>query len=313
MPEGPTVKKWATMAGQFLGRKVLRTGGNTKRVDLQILQGLYFSDIQVHGKEMFMKFASDSSEQSSVQVWLRYHFGMWGTLRVNELKTISNSTLYRARYIQDPKPRLVLSFGEEEFLAFYGCSVQQVDAPLLDNENDVLRDSFNIEKSSSFLRQEKPVCHLLLDQRQFAGVGNIVKNEALYSARLHPMQLGSTLSSEKILELVEAAGNIAKKWAKDGTPYSPLAGLNIYCKKTCPLGHKVQREMLDHGEFTRITYWCSWCQPLQPTAPSTEFAEQVQVTETSGEKSPKTWLSEGSSKWPVVILKETSPGSNLYA
>ncbi|XP_066284270.1 endonuclease 8-like 2 [Branchiostoma lanceolatum] len=312
MPEGPTVKKWGTMAGQFLGRSVVTTGGNTKKVDLQMLQGLCFTDIQVHGKQMFMKFTTDPSSQSSIQVWLRYHFGMWGTLRVNELKSLSNSALYRARFIQDPKPRVVLYFGDEEFLAFYGCSVQQIEAPLIDEETDVLLDSFNVEKSTIFLRQEKPVCHLLLDQRQFAGVGNIVKNEALYSARIHPMQLGSTLSSEKTLELVEAVGDFAKKWVNDGTPYSPMRDLSIYCKKACPLGHKVERDMLGQGEFARITYWCAWCQPMQPTAPSTEFAEEVQA-ETSGEKSPDTLLAEGSPKRPIVMLRETSPGSHLYA
>ncbi|XP_078596705.1 endonuclease 8-like 2 [Branchiostoma floridae x Branchiostoma japonicum] len=312
MPEGPTLKKWAAMAGQFLGRQVVTTGGNTKKVNLQILQGLSFSDIQVHGKQMFMKFTTDPSEQSSIQVWLRYHFGMWGTLRVSELKTLSSSSLYRARYIQDPKPRVVLSFGDEEFLALYGCSVQVVDTPVIDDETDVLQDSFNVQKSTSFLRQELPVCHLLLDQRQFAGVGNIVKNEALYSARLHPMQLGSTLPSEKALELVEAAGDFARKWVKDGTPYSAMGELNIYCKKTCPLGHKVQRYMLGQGEFTRITYWCPECQPLQATTPSTVLPEEVQAAEKS-KKGPETLLAEGITKWPIVMLKETSPGSHVYA
>ncbi len=50
-------------------------------------------------------------------------------------------------------------------------------------------------------RQLKP---LLLDQRFIAGIGNIYADEVLFKARIHPLQLSSTISTCKAGELFDA-------------------------------------------------------------------------------------------------------------
>lgn len=54
------------------------------------------------------------------------------------------------------------------------------------------------ENLKNSMRQLKP---LLLDQSFIAGLGNIYVDEALWAAKLHPRQLGSTASSKKIIVL----------------------------------------------------------------------------------------------------------------
>ena len=47
-------------------------------------------------------------------------------------------------------------------------------------------------------KRKAPIKALLLDQRLFAGVGNIYADEALWWARIHPLRAGGDLSREEI-------------------------------------------------------------------------------------------------------------------
>ncbi|CAN5737196.1 bifunctional DNA-formamidopyrimidine glycosylase/DNA-(apurinic or apyrimidinic site) lyase [soil metagenome] len=57
------------------------------------------------------------------------------------------------------------------------------------------------ERLRSTRRQIKP---LLLDQTFIAGIGNIYADEALYRARIHPLQISSTISRKKAASLHSA-------------------------------------------------------------------------------------------------------------
>jgi endonuclease-8 len=49
------------------------------------------------------------------------------------------------------------------------------------------------------------IADLLLDQAVFGGVGNIIKNEALYAAAVHPMSTSKDIPVEKTIALIEEA------------------------------------------------------------------------------------------------------------
>ncbi len=51
-------------------------------------------------------------------------------------------------------------------------------------------------------RRKAPLKAVVLDQRVFAGVGNIYADEALWWARLHPLRPANTLSAEELQALV---------------------------------------------------------------------------------------------------------------
>jgi formamidopyrimidine-DNA glycosylase len=53
-------------------------------------------------------------------------------------------------------------------------------------------------------RRGAPLKALLLDQRLFAGVGNIYADEALWWARLHPLRPGDELSAGELQQLVRS-------------------------------------------------------------------------------------------------------------
>ena len=53
-------------------------------------------------------------------------------------------------------------------------------------------------------RRRAPVKALLLDQRLFAGVGNIYADEALWWARIHPLRSGHDLTAEELSAIVRS-------------------------------------------------------------------------------------------------------------
>ena len=50
-----------------------------------------------------------------------------------------------------------------------------------------------------------------MDQRFFPGVGNYIKSEALYAAKLHPEKQWGKLSSKKVKELLLATKDIMQR------------------------------------------------------------------------------------------------------
>ncbi|CAH1266329.1 NEIL2 [Branchiostoma lanceolatum] len=273
MPEGPSVLQWGEVARQFTGREINRVEGNTKTVHKEELVGCRLSDVKVYGKELFLQFVQISPEGDSEQgTWIRYHFLMWGSLRANEYKGVSR----QSKTGKVPVPRLVLHFAKEEFLAFYGGSMYEVDSPACDRGTDILTASFETEKAADAIQRAQPVCYTLLDQSCFSGLGNIIKNEVLYAAKVHPLQPGNLLSRQRALGVVEQALAFSATWMEHKDEHKFKEHWKIYSKKECPLGHKTCRDWFgpDDG-LQRVTTWCPTCQPLEGVTEEKVYPKQL--------------------------------------
>lgn len=92
--------------------------------------------------------------------------------------------------------------------------------------------------------------------------GNIIKNEALYRAGIHPLSLGSLLSSLKLEALVNHVLEFSTDWLQ-GKFLGKQCHTQIYQKEQCPAGHQVLKEAFGPPDgFQRLTWWCPQCQPL---------------------------------------------------
>jgi formamidopyrimidine-DNA glycosylase len=70
-----------------------------------------------------------------------------------------------------------------------------------------------------------PIKALLLDQRLFAGVGNIYADEALWWARIHPLRPGGELEAAEVQELVRGVRRALRKGiARQGATLSDFRG-----------------------------------------------------------------------------------------
>ncbi|XP_072189047.1 endonuclease 8-like 2 [Excalfactoria chinensis] len=191
--------------------------------------------------------------------WLRFHFGMFGSIRANEFSRASRAN--KRGDWKDPTPRLVLYFESGGFLAFYNCRMHWCSSPAADPTSDILSAEFHRGRALDALRTSHPVCYTLLDQRYFSGLGNIIKNEVLYLAKIHPLTRGSLLALSDLEHLLDCAIRFTSDWLQSKLQGKGLH-LHIYQKEQCPLGHAVMKAALRApGGWKRLTWWCPECQP----------------------------------------------------
>ncbi|XP_058406367.1 endonuclease 8-like 2 isoform X1 [Diceros bicornis minor] len=194
--------------------------------------------------------------------WLQVHFGLFGSVWVNEFSRAKKAN--KRGDWKDPVPRLVLHFGGGGFLAFYNCQMSWSSSPVVKPTSDILSEKFHRGQALEALGQERPVCYTLLDQRYFSGLGNIIKNEALYRAGIHPLSLGSLLSPLRLGVLLDHVVEFSADWLQ-GKFQGKQQHTQIYQKEQCPAGHQVMKEAFGPpGGFQRLTWWCPQCQPRLP-------------------------------------------------
>uniref|UniRef100_A0A8C0H5Z8 DNA-(apurinic or apyrimidinic site) lyase n=1 Tax=Chelonoidis abingdonii TaxID=106734 RepID=A0A8C0H5Z8_CHEAB len=142
--------------------------------------------------------------------WLHFHFGLFGSIRANEFSR-ANKPNRRGDW-KDPVPRLVLHFDSGGFLVFYNCQIHWCTSPTVEPASDILSPKFHRGQALAALRQPTSICYTLLDQRYFSGLGNIIKNEILYLARIHPLSQGSLLALSALESLLDHAVQFSTDW-----------------------------------------------------------------------------------------------------
>ncbi|XP_017395964.1 endonuclease 8-like 2 isoform X2 [Cebus imitator] len=283
MPEGPLVRKFHHLVTPFVGQQVVKTGGSSKKLQPASLQSLWLQDAQVHGKKLFLRFDPDEEmgppgnspppEPPQKDMQKEEAADPRQAWEPNGRKTPDGSSCIWANEFsrakkankrgdwRDPAPRLVLHFGGGGFLAFYNCQMSWSSSPAVTPTCDILSEKFHRGQALEALGQAQPVCYTLLDQKYFSGLGNIIKNEVLYRAGIHPLSLGSVLSASRREALVDGVVEFSAAWLQGKLQGHPQH-TQVYQKERCPAGHQLLKEAFGPpGGFQRLTWWCPQCQP----------------------------------------------------
>ena len=142
---------------------------------------------------------------------------------------------------------------------------------------DPLDPAFRDDLYLASLRSKRTgIKRALLDQNLISGVGNIYADEALWAARVHYDQPGSTISRAKAARLLnEVRFVLSKALAEGGTSFDAQYvnvngasgyfshSLNVYGQegKPCPrCGTMIVREAF----MNRSSHFCPHCQRLRP-------------------------------------------------
>ncbi|RZL16048.1 MAG: endonuclease [Pedobacter sp.] len=240
MPEGPSIlilkEKLENL--HIKGYTLLGTGGNAK-IDYHKIEDKKLVTFKSWGKHLLICLED---------VTIRIHLMMFGTYLINERKTTPL--------------KLMLLFNDTE-LNFYTCVVKLIEGDLnkvYDWSADIMSDEWSTPKALKKLKNnpESIISDLLLEQDIFAGVGNIIKNEALYRARIHPASVLNKIPAAKLKELIKQTRDYSFdffKWRKEGTLTKHW---EVYSQKKCPKGHAIKK--INIGKSKRGSFVCEICQ-----------------------------------------------------
>lgn len=241
MPEGPSILILKEKTQQFKGKTVAEATCNNGAIDAALLNNKRIINFKTWGKHFLICFEGFT---------VRIHMMMFGTYRINE---------HTAK-----TPRLGLTFTEGTELNFYACQLQLITEPLneiYDWEADIMSDKWNTRKAKKKMKAHPQLlaCDALMDQHIFSGVGNIIKNEALFRARIHPESLVANIPTAKLTELIHEAIKYSFEFLEQRKAGTLKRNWQAYHKKECPRNH-VPFIRRDTGTSKRASFYCEVCQ-----------------------------------------------------
>ncbi|XP_063776737.1 endonuclease 8-like 3 isoform X2 [Pseudophryne corroboree] len=192
----------------------------------------------------------------------RVHFGMNGSMRINPAERKDRSGAPAALEVQLTK----------DLICFYESTVDVRNASdcqekvRLFQDLDVCSPNFSFSRVESEVKKQgcRMLCDVLLDQAVLPGVGNIIKNEALFDSGLHPAIQAGQLTDQHVSHLVKMTRDFTLLFYKCRKTGSALyKHYKVYKRPNCgQCGTKITVCRL--GEHNRMTYFCSKCQKDQP-------------------------------------------------
>jgi endonuclease-8 len=132
------------------------------------------------------------------------------------------------------------------------------DPALVQLGPDPLRPGFDVAAAAARVRERasaREIGDALLDQAIIAGIGNVIRVEGLFRARVDPFRKVGDLSDAELELIVEENVSVMRESMAKGR--RPKA---IYRARQCPacggpVGSRGQ------GDDNRTAYWCPRCQP----------------------------------------------------
>ena len=244
MPEGPSIVLLKEALQQFVDKKIVDAVGSSKRIEYGRLPGAKIREIKTWGKHLLICLPD---------ITLRIHLLMFGSYAIDTPK-------------QNRIPKLSLFFARGRSLHFYACAITVLTerlSQLYDWSVDIMSRRWNSDRALEKLKNQPStlVCDALLDQNLFAGSGNIIKNETLFRAKIHPKSiLGKIPLKVKkafVAELI-AYGKLFLKWRRGNVLKRHW---QAYSKKICPRDNTPFKiEVV--GKSRRRSFYCSTCQKL---------------------------------------------------
>ncbi len=240
MPEGPSILLLKQKLLPFKGKKVLDANGYAKGFNADILIGKTLKDIKTWGKHTLLCFPKFT---------VRVHMMLFGSYKINE-RGKKNASLH-------------MGFTKGE-VNFYISSIKLIEQPLdevYDWSADIMSDDFDETKTLKKLKAKPKtmICDALLDQKIFSGSGNIIKNESLYRAKIHPENLIGNIPDDRLKDLIKQTVSFSfdfLKWRGAGVLNKHL---DAYEQDICPRNH-IPLKQKDTGKTKRHSYFCPKCQ-----------------------------------------------------
>ena len=256
MVEGPTAKLYALKISQsFAGERVRRVLARTRRayIPVERLAGKTFEGAETYGKNILLAFNG---------IAVRIHLMMFGAIHIYR---VGEPLLKPERQV-----RLLLE-GAHRRLVVYNAPIVEVDLEKrlrgrLERElgPDPLREDWNRGEALERLRERRGerVGVVLLDQSVMAGIGNILRNEILFRAGVHPERLVENLADMEAERIVQVSESLCREFLAlklKGERLGPILYVyNRYGKPCKVCGNPIKFYL--QQPIKRKTFVCDHCQ-----------------------------------------------------
>lgn len=250
--EGPSLLLAAENLVYFRGKKIKVVSGNTK-IGKERLLNKTVLDIFSWGKHLVFQFDSFA---------IRTHFLMYGSFTAD----VNGKSVTGDYRIPKRDPRLAMEFSNGN-IKMYNCSIKLFETPDLKSTYDfsinIMSDKWSSGSAFTKIREqpEEEIADVLLDQEIFAGVGNIIKNESLFLAKINPLTKVKDLSDKQLKDLIEFTHKYSWQFYEWRKKFELKKHYQVYRKSVCPIcSGKVTWKTT--GKRARRSFWCPHCQPM---------------------------------------------------
>jgi formamidopyrimidine-DNA glycosylase len=143
----------------------------------------------------------------------------------------------------------------------YGTLTFTQDQAVIDKELNKLAPDIESVTLKTFLEQvdkklktDGLIEDAIIDQHRFvSGIGNYLKSEILYHAKISPLRSVHSLSIADWKELFKSAKKVIKRIFKNvNDEHAYMNTMKVYQKEVDPLGNKIQKHKTKEG---RTTFW----------------------------------------------------------
>lgn len=192
MPEGPEIRYLSELCKTHLhGCELINIISNSKNI-VNLPKKSKLIDVISKGKLLVMIFED---------YYFHIHFGLTGWIVFDEPKY--------------PKYELTFEKNNKEIKIFIDDSRRFSKLQFLDKDKhnktlnklgiDIFSSDFTLEYFSEQIKKvNKRIVSFLLEQNKFCGIGNYIKNESLYIAKINPYSNTSDINDKKIHDLYNA-------------------------------------------------------------------------------------------------------------
>ena len=250
MPEGPEIRRTADRISKVLvGKEIVESNFHYERIKEKenLVKNKNIKEITTRGKAMLIRFKNDWTMYSHNQL-----YGKW-TINLNTTKIKSKRAL-----------RVIFKTKKHSVRLWSATDIDLLPTPEENKHSflkkigpDVLNEtcSFELIKDRLISKdfQKKKASTLMLDQAVFAGLGNYLRSEILFDAKIHPEDRPIDLDKTRIIQWAKSIKEITHLAYKTGgfTVSNLIADINR--KK----GER--RKSYRHAVFMRYKYECINC------------------------------------------------------
>jgi len=263
MPEGPEVRKVTDQLLETVGGKVL--------TDIAIVSGRYAKKDPDGCQAFTALLPMQVSKVDCKGKFIYFQMGnpewtIWSTLGMTGAWSKTASEHTRLMFVFEDGTQIfyndMRNFGTIKFVK----GKAQLTKKLGSLGPDMLQEDLSDSEFKRLVRRKghKTLPEILMDQKVISGVGNYLKAEALYLAKLSPHRKGNSLTDEELATLNQTIkATIRDSYSHGGSTFKTYADMNgevgnfssrfaVYRRETDPLGNKVVSE---DTKDKRTTWW----------------------------------------------------------